>query len=290
VNDQRLPGVFFFLFAITIFAISDATAKYLTSYFSVALLTWVRYITQLAAMLMTAAPRTGMGIVRTSRPWLMSFRALMQFASTLFFLLAVRSLPLAEATALIFTAPLLVALLAGPMLGEKIRLRNWLATVAGFGGVLLIARPGGYMDVTGVVCALISALSYSLYQILTRKLAASEPPVRQLFYIALVGSLAMTPFLPFFWFDAPPPPGQALLLLSLGMFGGMGHFLLIRAFQDSPASRLAPLLYFQLVLATLLGWVVFGHLPDRVSVLGMFIIGAAGLVLIFGDRWRKTKS
>lgn len=113
----------------------------------------------------------------------------MQVASTMLGLLAFRNSPLAETTALVFITPLLVALLAGPMLGEKIHLRSWLATVAGFAGVLLIARPGGYMDGIGVAYALgAAAASGRLYQILTRKLAATEPPMRQLFYLALVGS------------------------------------------------------------------------------------------------------
>lgn len=284
VNIKHLSGFLLFPFALLIFAISDATAKYMSVYFAVPLLAWVRYVTQLAFMLMTVAPRMGRDIVATSRPGLMMFRGVMQVASTLFVLLAFRTLPLAETTALVFVTPLLVALLAGPMLGEKIRLRSWLATVIGFGGVLLIARPGGYMEGVGVVCALGSALCYSLYQILTRKLAASEPPIRQLFYIALVGSVVMSPFLPLFWSDTLPTPGQAALILSLGLYGGLGHFLLIRAFHESPASRLAPLLYIQIVWATLLGWMVFGHLPDRISILGMLVIGSAGLALVLGER------
>ena len=284
MNTKHLSGFLLFPFALLIFAVSDATAKYMSVYFAVPLLAWVRYITHLAFMLATVAPRMGRDLVATSRPWLMMFRGFTQVASTLFVLMAFRTLPLAETTALVFVTPVLVALLAGPMLGEKIRLRGWLATVAGFCGVLLIARPGGYMDGAGVAYALASALCYSLYQILTRKLTASEPPVRQLFYIALVGSLVMSPFLPAFWTDTLPTPGQAALILSLGLYGGVGHFLLIRAFHESPASRLVPLLYIQIVWATLLGWLVFGHLPDRLSILGMLVIGAAGLALVLGNR------
>lgn len=276
---KNLSGFLLFPLALLIFAVSDATAKYMSAYYAVPLLVWVRYITQLIFMLATVAPRMGREIVATSRPGLMTLRASMQVASTMFGLLAFRTLPLAETTALVFITPLLVALLAGPMLGEKIHLRSWLATVAGFGGVLLIARPGGDMDGMGVVYALGAALCYSLYQILTRKLAATEPPIRQLFYIALVGSVIMSLFLPSFWTDTLPTLKQGVLILSLGFYGGMGHFLLIRAFHESPASRLAPMLYIQIVWAMLLGWMVFGHFPDRTSILGMAIIGASGLAL-----------
>jgi len=284
VNIKSLSGFLLFPLALLIFAVSDATAKYMSAYFAVPLLVWVRYITQLVFMLATVAPGMGREIVATTRPWTMVLRGSMQVASTMLGLLAFRTLPLAETTALVFITPLLVALLAGPILGEKIHLRSWLATVAGFAGVLLIARPGGYMDGMGVVYALGAALCYSLYQILTRKLAATEPPVRQLFYIALVGSVIMSLFLPSFWTDTVPTLKQAVLILSLGLYGGAGHFLLIRAFHESPASRLAPLLYIQIVWAIMLGWMVFGHFPDRMSILGMLIIGAAGLSLVLGNR------
>ena len=146
VNIKNLSGFLLFPFALLIFAISDATAKYMSAFFAVPLLVWVRYVTQLVFMLATVAPGMGREIVVTSRPGMMVLRGSMQVASTMFGLLAFRTLPLAETTALVFITPLLVALLAGPLLGEKIHLRSWLATVAGLAGVLLIARPSGYMS------------------------------------------------------------------------------------------------------------------------------------------------
>ena len=131
----------------------------------------------------------------------------------------------------------------------------------------------------GVAYALGAALSYAAYQILTRKLAATEHPLRLLFYTALLGTLAMSPVLPVFWHGQWPTPTQGLLIVSLGVYGGVGHFLLIRAFRESPASLLAPLLYSQLVWATLLGWLVFDHFPDLPAIAGMLVIGAAGLSL-----------
>jgi drug/metabolite transporter (DMT)-like permease len=194
--------------------------------------------------------------------------------------MALTTMPLAETTALVFVAPLLVALLAGPLLGETVGLRTWLATVAGFAGVLLIARPGGsLLAAVGVACALAAALSYAAYQILTRKLVASEPPLRLLFHTALFGTLVMSPAVPIFWDGRLPTVGQGLLVVSLGIYGGLGHFLLIRAFAETPASLLSPLLYVQLVWAALLGWLIFDQLPDLPAIFGMLIIGASGLSL-----------
>ncbi|EXI90977.1 MAG: carboxylate/amino acid/amine transporter [Candidatus Accumulibacter regalis] len=232
-------------------------------------------------MLMVVAPSMGRRLVVTGRPWLMSLRGLTLVAVTLLGQLALKTLPLAETTALIFVAPLLVALLAAPLLGEKVRLRTWLATIAGFVGVLLIARPGGSLFGPGVAYALGAALSYAAYQILTRKLAATEHPMRLLFYTALLGTLAMLPALPVYWDGIWPTPTQSLLIVSLGLYGGIGHFLLIRAFHATSASLLAPLIYTQLVWATLLGWLVFDHFPDFLTVVGMMVIGASGLSLAF---------
>ncbi len=273
-------GVILFLTAVFLFAALDATAKYLTAFFAVPLLVWARYFVHLVFMLVAIAPGMGREIVITQRPWLMTFRALMLVGVTLLVQLAFRTLPLAETTAIFFVTPLLVALLAGPLLGEKLQARSWLATIAGFCGVLLIARPGGAMVGIGVIYALGGALCYAIYQILTRKLSASEPPLRQLFYTALVGTLAMSFVLPAYWSGAMPSLTQALLIVSLGFYGGTGHFLLIRAFREAPALTLSPLLYVQLIWAMLLGWIVFGQLPDLPATVGMLIIGASGLSLV----------
>ncbi|HCZ14570.1 MAG TPA: DMT family transporter [Accumulibacter sp.] len=280
----RLHGALLFLTALLLFAALDATAKYLSAFLAVPLLVWARYLVHLLIMLVAVAPSMGRRIIATERPWLMGLRGLTLVAVTLLGQLALKSMPLAETTALIFVAPLLVALLAAPLLGEQVRLRTWLATVAGFAGVLLIARPGGSLAGAGVFYALGAALSYAAYQILTRKLAATEHPMRLLFYTALLGTLAMSPALPLHWHGAWPTPGQVLLIVSLGVYGGVGHFLLIRAFRETPASLLAPLVYSQLLWATLLGWLVFDQFPDAPAMAGMLVIGASGLSLAIGSR------
>lgn len=282
--QHPLRGVLLFLAALFLFAALDATAKYLNAYFAVPLLVWARYLVHFVIMLVAMAPGMGREIIVTRRPWLMSFRALMLVGVTLLGQLALKTLPLAETTALVFITPLLVALLAGPMLGEQVRRKTWLATFAGFVGVLLIARPGGALVGPGVAYALAAALCYAIYQILTRKLAATEHPNRLLFYTALIGTLAMSLTLPAYWDSQIPTLPQGLLIISLGLYGGIGHFMLIRALREAPASTLSPLLYVQLIWATLLGWWVFDQFPDMLAVVGMLIIGASGLSLAIRTR------
>jgi drug/metabolite transporter (DMT)-like permease len=279
-----VTGVLFCLLALFLFSALDATAKYLSSFLAVPLLVWARYLVQLLLMLLSVAPRLGRSILFTRRPGLMALRGVTLAGVTLLGQMALTTLPLAETTAMVFVAPLLVALLAGPLLHERVGLRTWLATLAGFCGVLLIARPGGSLSAAGVACALGAALFYAAYQLLTRKLVASEPPLRLLFHTALFGTLALTPLLSLHWDGRLPSLGQGLLIVSLGVYGGVGHFLLIRALQRTPASLLSPLLYGQLVWATLLGWLVFAQLPDALTMAGMLIIGAAGLSLAVGAR------
>ncbi len=218
----------------------------------------------------------------------MTVRALTLVSAGLLLQLAFRDMPLAETTAIFFVAPMLVALLAGPLLGEKLHLRTWLATVGGFAGVLLIVRPGGAMIGAGVAYTLAAALCYAFYQLLTRKLSDTEPVMRQLFYTALIGTIAMSSILPAYWTGDVPTLKQALLIVSLGFSGGIGHFLFIRAFRDTPASSLSPFLYFQLVWVTLLGWIIFNQYPDFLSTIGMLIIGASGLCLAL--KWPRFRN
>ncbi|MCB1967358.1 MAG: EamA family transporter, partial [Candidatus Accumulibacter sp.] len=145
----RLHAALLFLAALLLFAALDATAKHLTAFIAVPLLVWARYLVHLLIMLVAVAPSMGRTIIVSRRPWLMGLRGMTLVAVTLFGQLALKTLPLAETTALVFVAPLLVALLAAPLLGEHVNWRTWLATVAGFLGVLLIARPGGSLSGPG---------------------------------------------------------------------------------------------------------------------------------------------
>ena len=168
-------------------------------------------------------------------------------------------MPLAETAGLAFVSPLLATILAGPWLGEKVGKPAWIAILAGGIGALLIARPGGTLPVSGVVFVLAAALCFSIYQILTRQLAQTESSTTLLFYTALGGAVCMNLALP--WIAEGPIPTwpDALQMLSLGLFGGGGHFLIIRAFRAAPVSTLAPFMYVQLVWASLLNWQFSGN-------------------------------
>lgn len=281
-----LRGAALFVLALFFFAVLDATAKHLSRTWPVPLLVWARYALHFLIMMVVLAPSMGHRLVATGQPRRQVVRGLMLVGTTAFGMLALSRMPLAETTAIFFVTPLIVTLMAGPWLGEHISAGRWIAVAVGFAGVLLIARPGGTVDALGLAAILGGALCYSIYQIMTRQLSATEPTLRLLFYTALVGAVVSSLALPWYWRGPAPDALQLLLFCSLGIYGGVGHFLLIRAFRHAPASALSPLLYIQLVWATLLGGILFGHWPDGPSIAGGLLIAASGAAVVLGQRRR----
>jgi drug/metabolite transporter (DMT)-like permease len=284
-HPRLLHGILLIMFAVFLFSTMDTLAKYmLRSSYPLPPLIWARYTVHFAFMIALLAPRLGLALVRTRRPVLQVLRGLALVASTGFFYLALTYLPLAEAAAIGFVAPVLVASLSGPMLGERVTSRQWIAVTMGFLGVLVIIRPGGGLLSFAVVFPLMSALVFALYQIMTRKLAGRENPFTSLFYTALVGSVVTTLAVPFAW-QTPTLP-QLGIMIAIGGLGGFGHFLMIQAVERASPSALAPFIYTQLVWSTLLAWITFGEFPDPGSLLGMLVIAGAGLLSI---NWKQVR-
>jgi drug/metabolite transporter (DMT)-like permease len=269
--------------AVACFTLLDGIVKYLTAYYPIALLVWARYVVQAVAMVVWLAPRMGSRLIRTRQPRLQLVRGAILIASSVLFVSALRRMPLAEATAINYTTPTLVILLAVVVLKERMTSPRWAFVVAGMAGMLLIVRPGTAILGAGAAFALAAALCYAAFQILTRKLAAEDPRVT-LFYPALVGSVLMTLTLPFVEWPLDIAWPHVVLVLLSGALGTIGHFLFILAFQRAPASGLTPFTYLQIVFATLFGWALFGQFPDGAALAGMAIIGGSGLLLAWHER------
>jgi drug/metabolite transporter (DMT)-like permease len=283
-EQKPLAGIVLMLAAVLCFAALDATSKTLSQTFSVPLLVWARYSFHLLLMLVFLGPSMRLRLVKTRRPWLQTVRALLLVGVTGFAMAAFRLMPLAETTAILFVTPLAVAVLAGRFLGERVGAARWIAVAAGFAGMLLIARPGGDLSPTGVMFTLAAAACYAVYQIQTRILSPGENTWTMLFYTALVGTVGMSLALPLFWSGPLPSRDEALMIASLGIYGGTGHFMLISAFRHASASTLSPFLYVQLVWAALFGWLFFGHVPDALSIAGMAVIVVSSLAMAAWER------
>ena len=283
-HPRPVLGIVLCLCSLFCFACLDTTTKYLAATYNVPLIVAIRYIGNFALMVLLLAPRHGARLIRTQRTGLVWARAACLASASLLVGFALQRMPVAETTAIIYLAPMAIVLLANPLLGERIGVLGWLAAVTGFVGVLLVSRPGTSLDTVGIVFALGVAAMNVAYQLLSRILARTEQTIAMLFYTALGGSIVFGLGLPWFWEGVAPTGLQIALFLSLGVSGGLGHYFLTAAYRYAPASILAPVSYMQLLWAGLLGWLVFGHVPDGVTTLGMLIIVSSGVMIAFKSR------
>jgi drug/metabolite transporter (DMT)-like permease len=283
-----LRGATLIAVSVLLFACMDTTTKYLAASYQVPFIMAIRYLINLALMVVVLTPRQGRQLVATNRTGLVLVRSACLTVASLTMGLALQRMPVAETTAILFFAPILVVLAARPLLGERIGPVGWAAAIAGFCGVLLIVRPGGGLETLGIIFALATAGMNVAYQLLSRLLAASERTIALLFYSVLVGAILFGISLPWVWSGRAPSGLELAAFVSLGVLGVVGHFLYTAAYRHASASALAPMNYLQLVWAGLLGWFAFGHVPDPLSALGMAIIAASGVAIALASRRRAA--
>lgn len=263
----------------------DATGKYLVRDHSLLLVVWARYAGQMLFVTPFAWHRAGPSFWHTRRLPLHLMRSLMLVLATLGFFGGLRYLPLAEASAITFLAPIFIVALSWPVLREHAPAARRIASVAGFAGILVLLRPGSAVMHPAVLLLVGAALANALYQLLTRKLL-DERPNTTLFYSATVGTIVLSLALAF-TLELPALDSASLpLFLLMGLLAGLGHWCLTHAYMHAPASLLTPFTYLQMLWATTLGLVVFGQHPDGVSAIGMSIIVASGLWLAWWERRR----
>ncbi len=280
---RRRIGIVLMLGAVACFAGMDASAKWINRTTDPLQTAAVRYLGSFLLVGLFFNPVTKVGLLRTRSLKLQCLRALCLVGATICSFFALKYLRLTEATSITFASPLVVALLAGPILGEHIGRERLAAVLAGFAGVLVITRPGlGGMQAAALL-AVGAACGNALYSVTTRLVAANDAAETTLFYTGLVGSIVFLPVLPLVWVS-PASPTHWLLMAGLGVLGALGHWLLILAHRHAPASVVAPFFYAQLLGATALGFMVFGEIPDRWTFVGAGIVAASGLFLIHRER------
>jgi drug/metabolite transporter (DMT)-like permease len=280
---DRLIGIALMVGAVACFACLDASAKWVNRTTDPIQTAAVRYLGSFVLISAVFNPWTRPRILWTQSLWLQCARALCLVLATICSFFALRYLALTEATSITFSSPLIVALLAGPLLGEWIGMRRLIAVLIGFAGVLVVTRPGSGEVHPAVILAVITACANALYSITTRLLASRDPSETTLLYTGLVGSIVFLPTFPFVWVS-PTSPLVWLAMAGLAVFGALGHWLLILAHKRAPASVLAPFFYAQLIWATVLGLVVFGEVPDYWTLVGGVIVMASGLYLLHRER------
>jgi drug/metabolite transporter (DMT)-like permease len=271
--------------AWAIFACLDTTAKYLgtATDLPAAQIIWLRFLGQFAAMAAALGLLAVPALMRTRKLQVQIVRSLLLLGSTAFNFLALRHLRLDQTTTIGFLTPLMVALLAGPFLGEWIGWRRTVAIVVGFAGILLAIRPGFNAVHPAVLLSLGSMLCYAVFSLVTRYLAPFDRAEVTLFYSLLAGTVIMGPFALYEW-TWPSSPFIWFLLLSMGFYGGLGHYLFIVAHRHAPASTIAPFLYVTLITHSTAGYLVFGQVPDAWTLGGAAIVILSGLYLFQRER------
>ncbi|MGQ0650989.1 MAG: DMT family transporter [Betaproteobacteria bacterium] len=286
--DPRFPhalrGIGLMVLATATFGFLDSTSKYLSDHYPAPAVVWQRFVLQTLVMMAIFMPGMGLSLVKTGSFGLQVLRGLCLACSSVAFVIALRYMHLAVVTSIVFIAPILVALAGAPLLGERAGLRTWLALAGGFTGVLLIVRPGGAAFGWHVFLPLFCALGVATYQLLTRKLAGHANPITMLFYPGVIAIVLIPIAFPGDFVVLPKALPHALALVAIGILGAVGHFLLIRAHAHAPATLLSPFGYTQLVVALLLGWLLFGQLPDGLALAGIALIAASGLGLVLASR------
>ena len=269
------------LLASLLFVSLDTVAKYLTATYPVEQIVWARFSFHLLVALIIMSPQ-GFGRLKSNRPWLQVLRSAFMLGANAFFFLALQSIPLVTASAVVFVGPLIVTALSVPLLGERVGPRRWAAVAVGFVGAMLIIRPGTDFMHAATVLPLLAALSFSFYQICTRVLASHDDPMTTLTYTAIAGSVATTAIVPSGWIT--PDTVGWIAMIAAGIFGALGQWALIKAISAAPVSTVAPFGYTGLVWATLFGFVTFGDVPDVYTLSGTVIIAASGLYVLHRER------
>ena len=278
--DDSLRGILFMcLTAIVVFPFLNGLVKYLLANdYSIVQVMWMRSIVQMVWMVALFVPSGGLRVLRSNRPGLQLVRSTLQLVALVLYIIALTHVSLTAVTMAFFTAPLMVVALSVPMLGERVGPRRWSAVAFGFAGAAVIFRPGGEVIHWSFLLVLGAAAAYALFQIQTRQLAAQDDYRTTAIYTIIVALVATTAAGPFFW-TWPTELAHWGAFIGLGLFGGGGHFCVIKAYQYGRASVVGPFDYGQLIGAAVIGFLWFGEVVDLWTWLGAAMIVASGMYI-----------
>lgn len=293
-TQNPLQGMLIMACAMAILPTMDAIAKYMATFegMSPGQVTFYRFFFQLVCTLPILFVMFGMKALSAKRPWMNLLRGALHGAASLLFFVAVKYMPLADVFAIYFVEPFMLTALSALFLGDKVGWRRWMAIVVGFGGAMIVIQPSyeifGLKALLPVFCAFL----FSLYLFLNRAIGEADSPLTMqtmagiggtifmaaaLFVGSSLGNADFVPSLPASWLGL-------VLLLILGTISGYAHMLVVKAFRLAPLSLLAPFQYFEIISATVLGYALFGDFPNASKWIGIAIIVASGLFIIWRER------
>ena len=283
-QNERL-GILLMIITTIVFASQDGLSKYLATEYNVYMVVMIRYWFFAAFVISMSSRGTGgiKHIAKTKSPLLQIFRSLILVAEMCITILAFTLLGLAETHAIFASYPLIIAMLSGPILGEYVGWRRWLAISVGFIGILIILNPGNGIFSPYALVPLVGAILFALYGLLTRYVGQYDNSSTSFFWTGVVGSIAMTVVGLNFWDPVSKSDWSIMLLLSAS--GVVGHYLLIKCYEVAEASAVQPFAYLQLIWASMIGIIIFGEQITTNVLIGACIIVGAGLFTL----WRERK-
>ena len=272
--DVRLVGALFVLAALACFSGLDTTSKAI-SMVPVMMVVWFRYVTQASVTALTELPRRGRSLLVTRHPWLHALRGTLIMSTSVGSFLSLRVMPLGELTAIIMLTPLIMMLISALGFDEKVSHARWILMILTFAGALLVVKPGGGLLSPALVLPLVTLALNTGFHLVTSRLAKVDDVGTMQFYTGCTGAALATLALPFFW--APLGSWTTWALLGLVcLLSTAGHRMLIVGYAKAGVATLTPLLFAQIATSTLLGWVVFAHVPDGWSLVGICVIALGG--------------
>ncbi len=288
-GDNVGRGIAISIAVVLVFGIQDAISKTLLETYSPFQVVMIRYWAFAALSLFLAARKAPLRqAFKSSAPWIQILRGVLLMLDVWLFSLGNRTVPLAQLQAISLLYPLIVTIVAIPLLGERVGMFRATAVVVGFVGALIIIRPGGGLPLTfDALAAIGSSVAYAFYIVLTRRVSARDSTSTSMVYVGVVGLVLSSVLGPFYW--KPMDLRASLLMATLMVTMCLSHGLMMKALSMAPASLLQPFSYLALPWSIVLGFVVFGNLIDPISLLGAAIIAGAGLVVMARER-RKSKT
>ncbi len=281
-----VTGIFVLIVALSLNSIKDGLAKELDGYYPPAYLLCVQLIVASFILVPLIVHRYGRSVLAPQPFPQQIFRAIFFISGVGLFSWSLNFIPLADATSMVFVAPLVVTAVSPFFLGEKLGAHRITAVIVGFAGVIVMTRPDLEGDRAGYFIALAAGGTLGFFYMMNRKLAALQPQLVAVTHASLIGAVLLLPSVPFLW--VPFRPEDGLIIAGFLIFALAGQVLLISAFSYTPASVLAPFQYTQLVAATLFGVIVFDAFPDGMTWLGIALVVIAGLYVAYRESRKAT--
>jgi drug/metabolite transporter (DMT)-like permease len=281
-KSTRASALMWRLLAMATIPMADGIAKYLTESYPLTQIAWARFAIHAGCLLPIVVWRYGVKSLWPKRIGMQVMRGGFLFADVMLFLGALAILPLADTLALFFISPLVVTILSIPFLGEHVGVRRLMAAAVGFIGALIIIRPGFAVFDWASLMAIGSGVAYALYMIFTKKLAGAEPSLVTLAHTAIFSAVALTAIMPLFWVAVDWQ--GAGWMLAMGLLAATSHYFLLLAFERGSASFLASFTYTEMIVAVIIGYIIFQDFPDIWTWVGMVIIAASGIYISWRER------